>query len=268
MPISTEDAERAVEWAAERAATSERGTEISQKRAVISIILSIVEFVLSVVNGIKEDGFDFSTPKEFVLGAAPVMKLVGLLFMLNLACNAYANQDYSYGKGGPPITLIWLVARNKLEDSFLRTAVIQGFGLQAFAIWVCFLVYLFVNVNVAIPGSALFFSITAMAKILCHVNEHHGEFRPKREREEGTQAPDPSIYGLGHLILLLIALFAPVVLEAAESVVNATQEEKEPLEILQAIITAALAFGAIPFVCSFLCEELPAMWNSVMTYHS
>ena len=267
MNYSTEEAEQDVENANDELRRGKKGTKDFQRRAVVSNLLTIVEFVLSLVNAVKREGFQFSTPTQFVFGASAAMKLVGLLFAFCLALEAYSSADYRFGNGGSPLAMVWKATR-KNDDSLMRKSVIHGFGAQAVAVWASCLVYLFVSDAGIFPVGGLFMASGGVVRIVCYAWQRHGQLVPKTPSESSTAMPQScSFLALGHLIVLLVLLLVPLTLEAVESVLLFSKSGG-PQDVVLAVIDVFLAFGAMPFVCSFLGTELPYLWESVTSYRA
>ncbi|CAB1099339.1 unnamed protein product [Ectocarpus sp. CCAP 1310/34] len=266
MEFSTEQAEEEVGEIEDEMRRGKRGTKDFQRRAVISNLLTLVEFVLSLVNAVKRDGFQFATLTEFVFVTSAAMKFVGLLFALVLAVGAYMAGRYRFGNGGSPLAMVWM-AKRKNDDFLMRTAVITGFGAQALAVWASAVAYNFAS-DAGIPaGGGMFLASVFFLRMIIYACHRHGQLLPRPTSDPSATTDECSILALGHLIVLLVALIAPLAIEAIESVLLFSMTES-PEDIVLAIIDVGLSFGAIPFVCSFLGNELPEMWKSVTSYHS
>lgn len=156
------------------------------------------------------------------------------------------------------------------DDEFLmRTAVISGFGAQAFVLWLCFITYLFRSgTGSVVPITAAFGSSMAVGRVLLHANEQHAT--PRSPTEYGSSAQEGTCHwllALGHLMLTVFALLAPVVLEIIESVLLIS-ESNSAESFMLAGLDLVLVIFSLPFIVSFICHILPSMWQSAMSYHT
>lgn len=117
-------------------------------------------------------------------------------------------------------------------------------------------------IEALVPVGGLFFATAGVLRVVCYACKRHGQLVPRLASEGSPATPKPSILVLGYLIVLLVALLAPLALKVIKSVLLFDMTES-PRDTVLALVDIGLSFSAVPFVCSFLGNELPQMWKSV-----
>lgn len=258
-----------------RPAATTTGTRESQERAVLKAAFkagfAVAELVMSVVNANNENGFLFASLTQFVFGGSAVIEVVGVLYALVQASRAYDEGRFDFGKGGSPLMTVWKAA-DLDDESLMRTAVMSGFGAQAFALWLCFFVYLVKNGigGVAAPVVGLTTSTLGIWRVIKYANEQHAS-APDRAPANGpsiqpAQSGFHKCFALAHVMLLFAALLAPVLVEIIEGVL--LFGSGSGWELVLAVFDIGYVVLALPFIFSFICSKLPEMFYSAINYRA
>lgn len=244
-----------------------------------TIIISVLEVYLSVVNALDEGAFQFNTWKTWVFGTLAVMESVGLLFAVAvMLLRAFEVGDGYLGEsGGSPILMIWeahsLGEQDNKQDlpgepgepnkhkSLLTIAVNAGLGLQTAAMFVCLTTLRYLDGTYGL-GAALASGIVSTAFTVFagwvgvkRLSQAAGE---TRQAENDHHPPKWWRHAVESLLLMLRCYFLlPLGIEIAEAVLifldaSAIFSHANVLALLDLF----LFVGALPGVAVFLFKPL------------
>lgn len=256
--------EKALETLEEQFAKA--GTQRGQLYAVIINGIAVVEACLSASNAVDQDAFQFASFEQSIYAGSAVMEFIGLIFAFLMTLYAYNTKDYGFGKGGSPLLMV-RKARADSNDELMRIAVFPGFGAQALGLWLCLMAYVFTS-DLPVGGVPIVMLTMALVRVLNNIIKGHSVVVGDRPTaSESAESTCDLILTLGHLLVALSAFLAPVSVKVIESFFLFANAPSPDMVIL-AVLNIVSVLCGFRYITSFIFDELPALWISVLNYHS